>query len=270
MGQRLRNISIPYFVIYATIFIVTISTGLLIIVDVIGWSNVLNITLPITVGTYAQMVSGVGSLALTLGLVLLYGEQTGIQRRQEEWMEAEHVPDVFVDSWELTENRFMFQLTNLGTGVAKNLSVSFKIDVNGSESVSINRLSGGAPLTQEGLATRVLVKDADLEDSSVKMTGEHDLRIDATQFTNEFTRLESGEKLQNTLDELASEDNLQLEYTIYLEYDYVRRESDCKSVYGGKVDLEPNIDFEGILLATEQGEVSNSDLNVRPDNLKDV
>ena len=264
-----NNTAFPYYLIYAFIAIITVLSVFFAFWDYAGLTNVFKIQLPITLGTYAQIISGVGSLVLTLGLVLLYGQQTDIQRRQEVWMEAEHVPDVFVDSWELTENKFRFRLSNLGTGVAKNLSVYFTIEPTGPD--AFTQISGEAPLAQEEISTRVLPRDSDIDGGAVSMTGVHNLSVSPDDGLEEMPAddLPSDDRLRELLDRLA-DDHDSVEYIVSLEYDFVRREDDCKSVYGGRVDLQSDLDFEGLLLATEQGEVLETDLNVEPENLKDA
>jgi hypothetical protein len=224
--------------------------------------------LPITLTTYAQLMSAFGTIALTLGLVLLYDQQTEIQRRQEEWMEAEHVPDVFIDSWEIDGDEFEFNMTNLGTGIAKNIEATYEIEpVDPNNETALQGITGVAPLEQNDIFTRVLPRDSETTSRTIQMTGSYDVRLNSVEGSaHNQGESDSYQALRDQLGKLA-ENIDQVEYTVSIRYDYIRRENDTKSVYGGRAELEDEIDFEGLLLTTAQ--TFDTDLDVEPSNLEE-
>lgn len=272
---------LPYWLIIGLVLALVLSTAGLVITDLVGLSNTVDIGLPVPISVYAQVAASVASVVLTLALVLLYGEQTRIQRRQEDWMEAEHVPDVFVDSWEITGDEFRFRLSNLGTGIAKNLQVGFEITPSADDRSDIIALRGEAVLFQQDLATRVLPRASNAGENPVPMRGRYDLtvlregreerprRIGGTGTGNRtgerFGKEKARDELTAVLTELAESVDA-VTYTVSLRYDYIRRESDRKSVFGGRAELEPELDLEGLLLTTV--ERYETDLDVQPDNLR--
>lgn len=264
-----REYQLPYYIISGFVIVAFLGTVIPIMWNLQGYIKIIRLDFPLTLTTYSQLLSAFGSIVLTFSLVLLYGEQTDIQNRQEQWMEAEHVPDIFVDTWELNKAEFEFNLTNLGTGIAKNVEVHFQLKPVGSDT-NIQAITGVAPLEQDEILTRVLPLASDTDQKSVQMSGEHDLRIQYRGIEGDVlcnTRSEDAYLvLRRILGDLSSSDG-KLEYKISICYDYIRREDDTKSVYAGQSSLETDIDFEGLLLAT--GRVLDSDLNVEPENLKE-
>ncbi|WP_436346953.1 hypothetical protein [Natronorubrum sp. FCH18a] len=81
---------------------------------------------------WSQVISGIGSLVLSLSLVYLYFRQTNIQREQaeiqdeqEKWMEANHFPNLTIHDYEI-ENEcgldvVKIDVENVGNGSAINL-----------------------------------------------------------------------------------------------------------------------------------------------------
>ncbi|MFU1783842.1 hypothetical protein ACM16X_20975 [Haloarcula japonica] len=264
-----KDLDLPYLLIIVFVGAVFSISVISFLWTVQGFVRVVSFELPITLTTYARLLSASGSVVLTLSLVLLYKEQTEIQGRQEQWMEAEHVPDVFVDSWELSKNEFEFQLTNLGTGIAKNLEVKFTITPV-SDDPEISRLSGSAPLEQEDIFTRVLPPSANVDENSIKMTGKHDLEIEYTSSSDQEDQAIRTEESRNTLSDNLNRLSKEVDaadFEITLCYDYVRRVNDGKTVFSARSTLEDDLDFEGLFLTIDDR--SDSDLNVEPDNMKE-
>ncbi|NLV08193.1 hypothetical protein GOC83_18890 [Haloarcula rubripromontorii] len=265
-----KDLDLPYLLIIVFVGAVFSISTISFLWTVQGFVRVVSFELPITLTTYARLLSASGSVVLTLSLVLLYKEQTEIQSRQEQWMEAEHVPDVFVDSWELSKNEFEFQLTNLGTGIAKNLEVKFTITPVEAANTEIVQLSGSAPLEQEEIFTRVLPPSDSVDENSIKMTGNHDLEIEYASNSDQENQSIRAEDSRDTLSEelnTLSREVETVDFEITLCYDYVRRVNDGKTVFSARSTLEDDLDFEGLFLTIDDR--SESDLNVEPDNMKE-
>lgn len=126
MSQE-ESLSVNWRLIAALGFLSLLVLGFPVANLVLG-GNYLELGLPLDVVAYSRFVNAIGSLILTLSLVFLYYQQTRTQEKQEEWMEAEHTPDVSVDRWEVDKNVVELDLANPGNGAAKDLRVGVEIE----------------------------------------------------------------------------------------------------------------------------------------------
>ena len=126
-SERFPGPSLPELLLVAAVLVPVTVVAL----DLLDIVNLTSVGLPVGVATFADIAGVFGSVVSTFALVVLYREQTKIQRRQEAWMEADHVPDVFVDEWEVTQNRIELNLSTLGTGVARDLRVGVTAETTG-------------------------------------------------------------------------------------------------------------------------------------------
>lgn len=251
---------------------------LLFVALIIGWEPILNllgvslppdvfkITWPITLTTFSEVISGTGTLIVTIGLFLLYKRQTEILDQQEEWMEAGHVPDVYVESWKFqTPQQFIFKLSNLGTGVAKNLTacVELKPEYRSGET-NITKISVNAPLAQSAIFSRVLPTSSNLDDAVVNFNG----RVNNIEVHLEYGRTFdiASEEMYSALSyilEYLARDSKSVRYKVDIKYDYIRRRDDQKSVFYAQTTLESDIDLEGLFLGDPE-QILDSDLNLQP------
>lgn len=242
--------SLPLIVLVGAVLTPVVAVAL----DVFGVLELVSGGFPVEIATFANIVGAFGSVTLTLALVLLYREQTEIQQRQEAWMEAEHVPDVFVNEWVVTQDRIDLILTNLGTGVAQNLRVKIVVETPGTTGLSHVTLS--ARVAREMSSAQVLRPG---ENSTVEMTGY--LQLDEADGGFDTTAMD----IEQALVWLNVEE-ISAEATVRIEYDYVRRRSGSQHVFSCFVAPEAATTVEGLLSSTE--EYSDELDNTPPTNLQ--
>lgn len=211
-----------------------------VVLDVFGVLTLVSDGFPVDIATFANLVGAFGSVTLTLALVLLYREQTTIQQQQEEWMEAEHVPDVFVNEWVVTRDRIELELSNLGTGVARNLRV--KIVAETRDPIAVSRVTLAARVTREPSSAQVLRPD---ENNNTTMTGyfgfdDADANIDTTAMD-----------VEQALIWLKAETR-PIDTTVRISYDYVRRRSGSQHVFSCVVEPEDATTVEGLLFTADK------------------
>lgn len=238
-----------------TVLVGAVSTPVVAVtLDVLGVVNLVSDGFPVEIATFANITGAFGSATLTLALVLLYREQTKIQQRQEAWMEAEHVPDVFVDEWVVTRDRVELKLSNLGTGVARNLRVVVVAESGSTHGVS--RVTLRTRMTRASSSAQVLRPD---ENDTVELTGEFELgEADGDVDTTEMN-------VEQILTWLNAEE-CPVETTVRIEYDYVRRRSGSQHVLSCVTAPEAATTVEGLLSATEG--YSDERDNTPPANLR--
>ncbi|MEZ3143291.1 hypothetical protein [Halobaculum sp. MBLA0143] len=245
-SEQLPEPSLPELLL-VTAFLVPVTVVAL---DLLGVVNLTSGGLPVDVATFADIAGVFGSVVSTFALVLLYREQTKIQRRQEEWMAADHVPDVFVDEWEVTQNRIELGLSNLGTGVARNLRVKATAETTGPHGVST--VTFGTRVSREPSPARVLRPD---EDDVTKFVGD----LDVDEVTGSLRTTDSS--VENVLTWLNAEDS-PIEVTLRIEYDHVGRESDSQQVFCYLAGPQKLRSAEDLLVSTDdraEGELGTTD-----------
>lgn len=247
--QRQFACSLPLIVLVGAVSTPAVAVAL----DVFGVLKLVSDGFPVEIATFADVTGAFGSITLTLALVLLYREQTKIQQRQEAWMEAEHVPDVFVDEWVVTRDRIELKLSNLGTGVARNLRVAVVTETRSTHGVS--RATLRARMTRASSSAQVLRPD---ENDTVEMTGQFELsEADGSVDT-------TGMSVEQMLTWLNAEE-CPIETTVRIEYDYVRRRSGSQHVLSCVVAPGAATTVEGLLSSTD--EYSDELDNTPPANL---
>ncbi|MEZ3114400.1 hypothetical protein RYH80_00465 [Halobaculum sp. MBLA0147] len=208
-----------------------------VVVDLLGPDLVAG-SLPLALATYADLSGVYGSVVLTAALVLLYREQTRIQERQEQWMEAEHVPDVSVHRWEVTRNRVDLELSNLGTGVAQNLQL--RIELETTDETGISRATFAAALSRESSSARVL---RPREDGAVETSGFFEATdAEGTVGSGDMT-------IEQVVSPWLNSEDAPIELVVVVEYDYIRRRSDTRRVFSCRVDPSEAGTIEDILLS---------------------
>jgi len=247
--QRQFARSLPLIVLVGAVSTPAVAVAL----DVFGVLKLVSDGFPVEIATFADVTGAFGSITLTLALVLLYREQTKIQQRQEARMEAEHVPDVFVDEWVVTRDRIELKLSNLGTGVARNLRVAVVTETRSTHGVS--RATLRARMTRVSSSAQVLRPD---ENDTVEMTGQFELsEADGSVDT-------TGMSVEQMLTWLNAEE-CPIETTVRIEYDYVRRRSGSQHVLSCVVAPGAATTVEGLLSSTD--EYSDEPDNTPPANL---
>lgn len=100
----------------------------------IGITNWVTLALPLTGPNFAQIASGVGSVVLSFGLLLLYyrqteiqGRQTDIQENQESLMEQQFTPYLIGEVTPLNIGSAKFQIRNTGDGTAYDVKAEWKV-----------------------------------------------------------------------------------------------------------------------------------------------
>lgn len=217
------------------------------VLDLVGVANTLREGFPLGLPEYAQMVSAFTSMLLTFALVVLYDQQTRIQRRQEVWMEAEHTPDLFVRDWGVTGDEFEATLSNLGPGVAQSITARLVVRAEQSSAAFV----GTTELVQADGPASVLRPDhrtllCGVFETFHPVDGEEDLTVEEL-----FERLRR--------------ETARVEVRVELGYDYVRQESDRKSVFCWHADLAEVERIEDLVVAFERS--ADSQLDVTPTNL---
>ncbi|WP_152420456.1 hypothetical protein [Halococcus thailandensis] len=110
---------------------------LLIIWAVLEWLGITNwiaYSLPLSSPNFAQIASGIGSVILSFGLLLLYDRQTQIQRRQtniqenqESLMEQQFTPYITGEVAPFNIASAQFQIRNTGNGPAYDVEAKWDI-----------------------------------------------------------------------------------------------------------------------------------------------
>jgi hypothetical protein len=236
------------------VLVVPVVTLALAIVDVLGIANPFAVSLPVELSTYAEIAGVFGSTVLTLALVLLYRQQTRIQERQEEWMEAEHVPDVFVHRWEVTRNRFEFELSNLGTGVARNLKALVVVASPDTDSTTPVRFE--ADLTRSDSTAGILQGDSDADSTAFEGFAELD--------TENSSDKSGTAGIDDIVEELNHVDQ-PFVLTVSIEYEYIRREDESKEVFRCQAESEDADAIEDLILSNTV--IYDTGMNVSPATL---
>lgn len=230
---------------------------LVVYVDLIAL-DLIDGSLPLDISTFADLAGVYGSVVLTAALVLLYREQTRIQGRQEQWMEAEHVPDVFVERWRLDTNRVTLWLSNLGTGVARNLHAEISIE----ETPDTDRLLAREQLAQRKPYNTVLQTR---QEGPTKMDAV--LRFDASRSPGPVD--EETRTIPEVLRRIRSEtaDGVEVSVTLTLGYEYIRRTESRKSVFSWEAELADVESLED--LVQDRNGTTESELDVPPQNRRE-
>ncbi|WP_148414961.1 hypothetical protein [Haloferax sp. KTX1] len=126
-----------------------------------GTTDFLQISFPLQITDTVRIVTGLGSLGLSLGLLLLYDRQAEIQRSQRDLSEdqtriAKQQTEIMVAQTELSElehkpilevsnigtktardvDFFEIEISNIGKGIARNIEIELKPDFDFPESTS--------------------------------------------------------------------------------------------------------------------------------------
>lgn len=226
----------------------------------LGFVKLVNGGFPVELSTFADIAGVFSSILLTLALVLLYREQTKIQERQEEWMEAEHVPDVFVEEWRLDSNRVTLWLSNLGTGVARNLHVELEIEAT----PDTDRLLAREQLAQIDPYNTVLQTH---QDGSTKMEGvlRFETKPSSGTESDEFGTRSATEVLSDLRSQTV--DGTEVSVTLTLHYEYIRRVESRKSVFSWDTELTDVESLEDLLQNRRRR--TDSELDVAPEYRRD-
>jgi len=95
-----------------------------------------------SLASWSQIISGIGTVVLTLFLVILY-------RRQQRQLAAEHEAIIHVEGYEFHGDRAIVWLSNYGNGVSKNLGLTTLVKADNGEhkqyelrSDSLQRIGG--------------------------------------------------------------------------------------------------------------------------------
>lgn len=206
--------------------------------DLLGVVGLTEGGFPVELSTFADIAGVFGSVLLTLALVLLYSEQTKIQERQEEWMEAEHVPDVFVHEWEITRNRIDLELSNLGTGVARDLRVTVAVETG--DRFGLSTVTFTARASRRPSSARVLRPDEDVVTvggNFVLTDGRGTVDIDDMTVEDALQWLNDGEST--------------LAVDAKIEYDYVRRRSRSRQLFTCAVDSSDSKTVEDLFVSAD-------------------
>lgn len=91
-----------------------------------GLINVVSVSPPYTLIQFAQIVGAVGSVILSLALVLLYRKQTRVQENQEKLMEAEYRP-ILRAGLDVRYNIPLLVIQNTGRAAAHDVKVEWFI-----------------------------------------------------------------------------------------------------------------------------------------------
>jgi len=233
---------------------------------VLGWNLIQLTERPYNLKTSAQVANAIGSIILTLGLVIFYREQNKTQKQQETWMQAEHEPDISIDSWSVNGNEVTFEIANLGDGGAKNIRVTVEIK-------PITRRSE-LPRLDIKPATVALFRD-DINSDAIRGS-----QIETRRFSG-FPELtlrwsyqpwlragngsdwrESTDDVSTVLRTLSGWGIETIEYTVNIEFEHVKRFEGSISVYGAKVDITGDMGLEALTL--QDYKQIETDLNLPP------
>jgi hypothetical protein len=107
------------------------------IIEGIGLTNWVTFSLPLTGPDFARIASGVGSVVLSFGLLLLYHRQTETQRRQtdiqenqESLMEQQFTPYLVGEVSPLNIASAQFEIRNTGDGPAYDVRAEWEVAGN--------------------------------------------------------------------------------------------------------------------------------------------
>lgn len=242
------------------------------ILDILLEKDYLSITFPLDGESYSTLVNAIGSLILTFALVFLYRQQVRTLQKQEEWMEADHTPDVSVDRWAVNKNMLEVDLTNPGNGAAKNLKIEIFIsDVYGGfaeERITIS--SGGQELFGTDITSRMIpAQESETISYETREPIIVKLEINSRSL---FPRFGDGREYEDTFTEilnlLCHGEAEFIDYEIAISYDYVKRGKDSTLFWGGMAEIEPSMRLEDIIVESEVDE--SIQMLVIPDNRKEV
>jgi len=226
--------------------------------EVKGVVNIISFDPPVEPSDFAQIVGGIGSLVLTFGLVFLYKQQTTIQHRQERWMSASHRLELEFTGWEAEDNELSFELSNLGNGVAKNLAVAVTISEYPPRSYASNEISTVAPLYRENPVARSLEEG---NSESREFVSDPIPEFQGTLFENGIQG-----KFHEIVQRFKENDIETVSFTITVEYDLIREESDDICVWDGTADIEDGLYLDdAIEKSTPDWE--EIDIEITPENI---
>lgn len=244
----------------------------IVLVPLLNWAGVIDVISPLeeplSWSEAAQIAGAMGSVLFTIGLVILYREQTLIQNRQESWMEADHTPDLSIDEWRIDSNTFEFDIANLGDGTAKNLTLVLNIDIisteNSMDSIIIKEARD--QLIREEVVSQAIQSEqitpvifSAFPDIVISWRPNHgrkpSFRYRWKEYSNNPSDILGALKFGGVTD---------VEYRISVEYSYGKSSTDEISIFAGRADVTPDIDLEG-LITFETYEELETDLNRPPE-----
>ncbi|WP_147298719.1 hypothetical protein [Haloferax sp. Atlit-47N] len=117
------SLTLPVFLAYSFIG----ALAIWIVVEWLGITNWVTYSLPLTGTNFAQIASGVGSVVLSFGLLLLYNKQAKIQENQESLMEQQFAPFLTGEVAPLDMGGTQFRIQNMGDGPAYNVSATWNV-----------------------------------------------------------------------------------------------------------------------------------------------
>ncbi|MGM0590524.1 MAG: hypothetical protein ACQETI_02650 [Halobacteriota archaeon] len=206
----------------------------------------------------------------------IQNQQTVIMEQQEEWMEAQHAPEIYIQSWQAVNDEICLFLTNLGNGVARDLTVNYRIVPPGTTTIYANQAEfevGGAFSLEhdtdgDEVTANVLVPDTEIHQFKATMNTfwlpEGFDPEDATVGT-EIEILPFSQAVDRLLDRGIEE----IQYEILLQYEYIRREEETVDLWSGVVELEAGMNFQDAIVRSTRDRCPTSSDNVRPENLEE-
>lgn len=239
----------------AVVVLVSLGSGVVGVSEVLGLTDIIRADVPVNFTTYAQLMSAFGSLVFTLGLVILYYQQTRIQQRQESWMEAQHVPDLFVHWWEINRDTLVFGVSNAGTGLARDVTGTIEIRAEAESDLTVvERVPLDTP------DSRPDIVDPEKEGVDQFRGTVSTLSVADSSPNSGTTRSDDPSQMFKSLRDRCDT----VRVTVSVEYEYVRRKSASKTVYSWKATLS---DVERIedLFGTFN-EAVDSELDIKPKN----
>lgn len=241
------------------------------LLDTIGVIDVISpLEEPLSWSEAAQIAGAMGSVLFTIGLVILYREQTLIQNRQESWMEADHTPDLSIDEWRIDSNTFEFDIANLGDGTAKDLTLILELEIIGTNNSfnSINVDEVREPLIREEVVSQAIQSEniepvifSAFPEITISWRANHGKRPSYKYRWKEYR-----ENPSDILSALKFGGVTDIEYTISVEYAYGKSSTDELSIFAGKAEVTPDLDLEG-LITFETYEELETDLDRSPKSL---
>lgn len=243
----------------------------IVLVPLLNWADIIDfispLEEPLSWSEAAQIAGAMGSVLFTIGLVILYREQTLIQNRQESWMEADHTPDLSIDEWRIDSNKFEFDIANLGDGTAKDLTLILDIDIiRISDTInSINMDEVREPLIREEVVSQAIQSESiepvvfsAFPEITISWRADHGRRPSYKYRWKEYR-----ENPSDILSALKFGRVTDLEYTISVEYSYGKSSTDEISIFAGRAEVTPDLDLEG-LITFETYEKLDTDLDRPP------
>lgn len=245
----------------------------IVLVPLLNWAGVIDVISPLeeplSWTEAAQIAGAMGSVLFTIGLVVLYREQTLIQNRQESWMEADHTPDLSIDEWRINSNKFELDIANLGDGTAKDLTLLLGLDIieisDPANSITVDEVS--EPLIREEVVSQAIQSET-IEPVIFSAFPELTIswRVNLDRRPGYKYRLEEyRENPSDILSTLESGGVTDIEYTISIRYTYGKSSTGELSIFAGKADVTPDLDLEG-LIKFETYEELETDLNRPPES----